>query len=72
MPARSVSIADHDAEEATLAAEGKLRLPSGPLPPSFFKRRGPRVAPPDVLRALRAERDEDCDGVPGPDPARRR
>ncbi len=50
--------ADVDAEEAALAAEGKLRLSQGPLPASFWKRRAPRVASADVLRAVRADRDE--------------
>jgi prevent-host-death family protein len=59
--AKIVPLADttnFDAEEEALAAEGKLRLPDGPLPASFWKRRGPRVSPADVLRAIRADRDE--------------
>lgn len=49
---------DVDAEISALVADGKLRLGGGPLPRSFWKLPGPRVAPEVILRALRAERDE--------------
>ena len=49
---------DIDAELAALAAEGKLRLGEGSLPRSFWSSRAPRVSKKDVLRVLRAERDE--------------
>ncbi len=49
---------DVDAELAALAAEGKLRLGEGPLPRSFWSSPAPRVSKRDLLRVLRAERDE--------------
>ena len=49
---------DLDAELAALVAEGKLRLGEGSLPRSFWRSPAPRVSQQDVLRVLRAERDE--------------
>ena len=49
---------DVDAELAALAADGKLRLGEGTLPRSFWSSPAPRVSKKDVLRVLRAERDE--------------
>jgi antitoxin (DNA-binding transcriptional repressor) of toxin-antitoxin stability system len=45
------------AEEATLAAEHKVRLPKKRLPASFWKASGPRVAGDRALEVLREERD---------------
>jgi prevent-host-death family protein len=60
--ARIVPLADVDdaeAEEASLVAAGKLRLPERPLPTSFWKRRAPRVGAEDLLKVIREGRDED-------------
>lgn len=50
--------ADVDAELAALAAEGKVRLPEARLPRSFWSSPGPRLSSEDVVRVIRAERDE--------------
>jgi antitoxin (DNA-binding transcriptional repressor) of toxin-antitoxin stability system len=45
------------ADEAALAAEGKVRLPTKRLPASFWKTSGPRVATDRALEILREDRD---------------
>jgi prevent-host-death family protein len=50
---------DVEDEELRLAAEGLVRLPEAPLPPAFWKMPAPRVSRAKLLRAIRAERDED-------------
>jgi prevent-host-death family protein len=50
--------ADVDAELAALAAEGRVRLPRGPLPSSFWRTKAPRAPQARILEVLRAERDE--------------
>lgn len=50
---------DVASEERALVAAGKLRLPSGPLPRSFWSLPAPRVAARSVLAALLAERADD-------------
>jgi antitoxin (DNA-binding transcriptional repressor) of toxin-antitoxin stability system len=52
-----VGTEDLPAEEIALAAEGKVRLPTKRLPPSFWKTRGPRVATDRALEILREDRD---------------
>jgi len=49
--------ADLSADEAALAAEGKVRLPIKRLPASFWKAWGPRVATDRGLEILREDRD---------------
>jgi prevent-host-death family protein len=48
---------DIAADEAALAAEGKVRLPRKALPPSFWRSAGPKVAGDRALAILRDERD---------------
>jgi prevent-host-death family protein len=48
---------DLPADEAALAAEGKVRLPTRRLPPSFWKTPGPRVVTDRVVEILREDRD---------------
>jgi len=48
-----------EAEELTLAAAGKLRLPETSLPASFWSMPAPRVTLKRVVAAVRAERDEE-------------
>lgn len=48
---------DLSSEEASLAAEGKIRLPRKPLPASFWKMPMPRVATDRALEILREDRD---------------
>ena len=48
-----------DAEEALLAAEGKLRLPERRLPASFWRMAAPKVPQHRLLEAMRVEREED-------------
>lgn len=47
-----------DAEEALLAAEGKLRLPERRLTGSFWRIPSPTIARSRLLEALRAERED--------------
>ena len=49
--------ADVSADEAALAAEHKVRLPTKRLPASFWKASGPRVASDRALEILREDRD---------------
>jgi prevent-host-death family protein len=48
---------DLAAEEAALAAEGMVRLPIKPLPASFWKTSGPRIATDRALEVLREDRE---------------
>lgn len=50
---------DIQAEELQMAAAGLVRLPTAPLPASFWKMPAPRVSRKHLTRAVRAERDED-------------
>ena len=48
---------DISADEMSLAADGKVRLPTRKLPLSFWKISGPRVAANRALEILREDRD---------------
>jgi prevent-host-death family protein len=50
---------DVDAEEQSLAAAGKVRLPESKLPRSFWSTQAPRVPAKRILAALEAERGEE-------------
>jgi len=52
-------VGEPEAEELTLAAAGKLRLPDASLPASFWSMRAPRVSLKRAVAAVKAERDED-------------
>ncbi len=52
-------VGEPEAEEPALAAAGKLRLPEGALPASFWSMPAPRVALKRVVAAVRAERDDE-------------
>lgn len=49
---------DFSAEELALAAAGMIRLPTEPVPPSFWRARGPRVASDRALEILREQRED--------------
>jgi prevent-host-death family protein len=50
---------EREAEELTLAAAGKLRLPDASLPASFWSMPAPRVSLKRAVAAVKAERDDD-------------
>lgn len=53
------SAGDHDAEEAALAAAGKLRIRERLLAASFWSTPAPRVSVKRAVVAVVADRDED-------------
>lgn len=57
--AKIVPLTDENlsAEEAALAAEGKIRLPRRPLPADFWSAPAPKVAGNRALEILREDRD---------------
>ena len=50
---------DEDDDDAALVAAGLMRKGTGKLPPSFWKKRGPRVPFDVAVAAVSADRDEE-------------